>query len=247
MEQSTSASYRRVGHRGLPKKYPENSLIGILATLDTGAHAVEFDVQLTKDGVPVICHDVTLERTGTANIGIMDVTFSELSTLSCHEPARFGETYAPCQITSLADACDVLASKVGRVNGHTIDLFVEVKPESLAVFGNRLVLDAVLSATNCIAKERTIISFDYDFVALAKREGVRVGWVLSFYDELSEKRANILNADFLICDYKKMLTRQPLWQGDWQWFVYDIVDPALARLWFERGVTYIESWDVEAI
>lgn len=241
-----SASYNRVGHRGLPKKYPENSLIGILATLDTGAQAVEFDVQFTKDGVPVVCHDMTLERTGTDNVCITDITFAELNMFSCHEPTRFGEAYAPCPIHSLADVCDVLSSKVRDIE-YAVDIFVEIKSESLTIFGNRFALEKVLSATNCIAKERIIISFDYEFVELAKCEGVRVGWVLSTYDSFSEKRAEILDADFLICDYKKMPTNKSLWQGDWQWFVYDIVDPILAQTWFERGVPYIESWDVEAI
>lgn len=242
-----NASYNRVGHRGLPTKYPENSLVGILAALDAGAQAVEFDVQLTKDGVPVVCHDVTLERTGATNINITEIAFAELTMFSCHEPARFGETYAPCPIRALTDLCEALVSNQSSVEGYTADIFVEVKPESLAIFDNRFVLDNILSATRSIAKQRIIISFDYDFVELAKSEGVRVGWVLSTYDLASERRAKILNADFLLCDYKKMPTSQPLWQGDWQWFVYDIVDPMLAQIWFERGVAYIESWDVEAI
>jgi len=241
-----NTSYKRVGHRGLPNKYPENSLIGILAALDVGAQAVEFDVQLTKDGVPVVCHDVTLERTSTNNMNITAINFSELHALSCHEPTRLGDAYAPCPISSLADVCNMLSAKMRDLD-YAVDIFVEVKSESLTVFGNRFALDKVLSATNCIAKERIIISFDYGFVEQAKYEGVRIGWVLSTYDCQEKTDANTLNPDFLICDYKKMPTNPSLWQGDWQWFVYDIVDPILAQTWFERGVAYIESWDVEAI
>ena len=35
-----------------------------------------------------------------------------------------------------------------------------------------------------------------------------------------------------------------LWQGPWQWALYDVIDPDIASKWIHRGVHYIESWDV---
>jgi glycerophosphoryl diester phosphodiesterase len=52
-----------LGHRGAPTEAPENTLRGFLIALAHGADGVELDVQRSRDGVPVIIHDPTLERT----------------------------------------------------------------------------------------------------------------------------------------------------------------------------------------
>lgn len=46
-----------IAHRTLPRDAPENSLQGIRAAAELGADAVEIDVRLTRDGVPVLLHD----------------------------------------------------------------------------------------------------------------------------------------------------------------------------------------------
>ncbi|GLW69851.1 glycerophosphoryl diester phosphodiesterase [Kitasatospora phosalacinea] len=53
---------RAVAHRGDPYLHRENTLPAVSAALAAGADAVEVDVQLTRDGVPVLLHDHTLER-----------------------------------------------------------------------------------------------------------------------------------------------------------------------------------------
>ncbi|KAI2632696.1 glycerophosphodiester phosphodiesterase GDE1 [Hypomontagnella submonticulosa] len=60
------------GHRGLGKNFPgnkslqlgENTVSSFIAAANLGAHYVEFDVQLTKDHVPVIYHDFLVSETG---------------------------------------------------------------------------------------------------------------------------------------------------------------------------------------
>ncbi|MEU1144743.1 glycerophosphodiester phosphodiesterase [Streptomyces sp. NPDC005863] len=51
-----------VAHRGDPYRVRENTLPSLRSALDRGADAVEVDVRLTSDGVPVLLHDATLER-----------------------------------------------------------------------------------------------------------------------------------------------------------------------------------------
>lgn len=51
-----------VGHRGDPYRARENTLPSIRSALERGADAVEIDVRVTRDGVPVLLHDATLER-----------------------------------------------------------------------------------------------------------------------------------------------------------------------------------------
>lgn len=52
-----------IAHRTCPNDAPENSLMGIRQAPALGADAVEIDVRLTRDGVPVLMHDRTLRRT----------------------------------------------------------------------------------------------------------------------------------------------------------------------------------------
>ena len=60
---SQSGRITSSAHRGDVVNYPENSLEAILSAIMLGADAVEIDVRLTKDNVPVLMHDETLTRT----------------------------------------------------------------------------------------------------------------------------------------------------------------------------------------
>ncbi len=66
------------GHRGYPAKFAENSLEGFDYCFKHGAEGIEFDVHLTKDGVPVIMHDEDIKRTTNGKGLIKDYTLQEL-------------------------------------------------------------------------------------------------------------------------------------------------------------------------
>jgi glycerophosphoryl diester phosphodiesterase len=55
-------TFTAVAHRGDPYRVRENTLDSLRSALRRGADAVEFDVRLTRDGVPVLLHDRTLKR-----------------------------------------------------------------------------------------------------------------------------------------------------------------------------------------
>lgn len=71
-----------LGHRGSPLRAPENSLRSLALALEAGADGVELDVQLSADGVPVVIHDATLERTGHGEGPVASRPWEELSRLS---------------------------------------------------------------------------------------------------------------------------------------------------------------------
>ena len=60
---SLYAKPKCIAHRGLSTQHPENSSQSIAAAVEAGAEGVEFDIQHTSDGVAIIMHDETLERT----------------------------------------------------------------------------------------------------------------------------------------------------------------------------------------
>jgi glycerophosphoryl diester phosphodiesterase len=52
-----------LGHRGAPREAPENTMLALRRAIERGADGVELDVQPSSDGVGVVIHDPTLERT----------------------------------------------------------------------------------------------------------------------------------------------------------------------------------------
>jgi len=71
----------RIGHRGACGYAPENTLLSVQKALDLGVDAIEFDIQMTRDGVPVVIHDETLERTTNGAGNVADFSLEELQAL----------------------------------------------------------------------------------------------------------------------------------------------------------------------
>ena len=91
-----------IGHRGNPADTPENTLASIASAFALGCDLVEVDVRLTRDGVPVIMHDETVDRTTNGTGNVADLTLAELKALDAGswKDARFaGE-----RIPTLAEA-----------------------------------------------------------------------------------------------------------------------------------------------
>ena len=77
------SNHRYYAHRGLhdnKSDAPENSLLAIQRAADAG-YGIELDVQLSKDGIPVIFHDFTLKRICRTNLRVSELTLSELKSL----------------------------------------------------------------------------------------------------------------------------------------------------------------------
>ena len=67
-----------IAHRGYSGKFDENTMIAFKKAIEHGADGIETDVQLSKDGVPVIIHDETLERTTNGHGFVKDYTLNQL-------------------------------------------------------------------------------------------------------------------------------------------------------------------------
>ena len=65
-------------HRAAHLVHPENSLPAIQRAIDLGVDIIELDVKVTKDGVPVLMHDGTINRTTTGSGKPSDFTFEEI-------------------------------------------------------------------------------------------------------------------------------------------------------------------------
>ena len=101
-----------IGHRGASAVAPENTMAAFREAIAAGSDGIEFDVRLTRDGVPVIIHDNTLRRTTGLSHRVADLTWPELEKLNVGVPSLE-------QLLTLFEANDLL-------------LFLEMKVDSAA-------------------------------------------------------------------------------------------------------------------
>ena len=71
-----------VGHRGDPYRARENTVDSLRSALEQGADAVEFDVRVTRDGVPVLLHDETLQRLWEVDRPLKSLSVDEVRGLT---------------------------------------------------------------------------------------------------------------------------------------------------------------------
>ena len=70
-----------IGHRGVKNLSPENTLNSIELAYKIGLKWVEIDVKVSKDLIPILLHDDTLDRTTNGNGLVIDFTYNELKNL----------------------------------------------------------------------------------------------------------------------------------------------------------------------
>jgi glycerophosphoryl diester phosphodiesterase len=140
---AVSAQYKRktlVAHRGASAYAPEHTLEAYRLALEQGADYVEQDLQITKDGVLVCLHDLTLERTtnveevfpdrfklenGNKRWYVSDFTLAEIKQLDAG--SWFDKKFAGAKVPTWQEAIDLVRGKAG--------LYPETKgPE---VYGSR--------------------------------------------------------------------------------------------------------------
>lgn len=74
-----------MGHRGARDKAPENTLRSFSALLESNVRVVEFDIQQSADGIWVVHHDETLDRTTTSSGELAKKTWNQLSQVRTKE------------------------------------------------------------------------------------------------------------------------------------------------------------------
>ncbi len=110
-------------HRGDRKVAPENTLPAFESAIQAGARFVETDVQLTSDGVPVLMHDRTIDRTtnGTGKVG--DLAFSQLEGLDAG--SWFSPEFAGTRIPTLEQLLSRLSEQAS--SAQPVRALIELK------------------------------------------------------------------------------------------------------------------------
>lgn len=90
-----------IAHRGAPNHAPENTLAAFDRALALGFNHVELDAQLSADGVPVVFHDETLDRTTDGAGPLAARTLAELKRLDAG--AWYGAVFRGERIPTLEE------------------------------------------------------------------------------------------------------------------------------------------------
>ncbi len=90
-----------IAHRGASSSAPENTVYAFTAAMEQGADGIELDVQQTKDGVPVVIHDLNLKRVAGINREVSSFTFDELSQIDVG--SWYSPEYSDARIMALED------------------------------------------------------------------------------------------------------------------------------------------------
>lgn len=224
-----------VAHRGYMEKYPENSLSSIEAALEAGACMIEFDLQMDADGRLMLLHDEDFKRTAGISAGIFEQ--QDYAQISVHEPQRLGDAFKSEPVPALEQVLRLL------VRYPQATAFVEIKDESLQQWGMERVMDVLLASLKLARQQCVIISDNLEALIYAGiKSDYPTGWVIHRYDAAHHELADRHAPDYLICNYKRIAG--DLWQGGWQWMLYDITDPDLALRWADRGAGLIETRDI---
>lgn len=105
------------GHRGAPEAAPENTMAAFRAALAGGADWLETDVRTTRDGVPVLMHDDTVDRVTDGHGRVADLTADRIAAL--HVTAGPG----------LAQPVPTLDRLLRELSGTRTRLLMEIKEQ----------------------------------------------------------------------------------------------------------------------
>jgi glycerophosphoryl diester phosphodiesterase len=140
-----------IAHRGFMRRFPENTLVAVRGSFDQGADAVEVDIRLSADGVPVVMHDATVDRTTDGHGAVNTLTAAQLAALNACAHAT---GFAPCAVPLMSD---VLREAYGR-GGLLLHLYGSYTISDL---------EKLLSAVRDAGMDRDVIFICFDYPVLA--------------------------------------------------------------------------------
>ena len=231
-----------VAHRGYTQNFPENTILAIQGALDAGAKYIEIDIQLSADIQPVVFHDRDLNRLCKQPGAIHEYDLNSLRDFSNYSPDRFADKYKGEKIAILKEVVALFESHPDVV------LFVELKRISIEHFGITNMLDAVLPCLTPILSQCVMISFSLDILASIRAQSlIPIGAVIdewtdattTHYEHLKE-----LVPEYFFCDIATLPNEGPLELLNSKIVCYECTDTEQAISVLERGVKFIETFNV---
>ena len=175
-----SKEHLLAAHRGFRALYPENTLLSIKKSINK-CDFIEFDIQFTKDSIPILFHDDTLKRTTNASslknfqkpYNVWDYTYNELKLLDIsswfykedpfYQKERLKKVKKIERIQTLENVLEVVKKKNLFIN-------IEIKYNQLHILNKKHFQSVVdLISKYNLEKNVLISSFEHSYVLLFKK------------------------------------------------------------------------------
>lgn len=219
-----------VAHRGDAANHVENTFAAFASAARLGLRHIELDVQVTRDDVAVVLHDASLWRTHRIAKKVTALTIDELERLGV---LADGKHPPPIPLLSAFAAWMHVTPQM--------HVFVEIKKESLAVFGRKFVFAAICQAIEPIRDRAVLISYDARVLAMGKRAGYPIGYVLPSMHKRYQATAEKLAPEWLFAECNQIIDAGGIWPGNWTWATFEVDSLALAQRMAALGVRFIET------
>lgn len=137
---------------------PENTMTSFEQAVHLGADMLEFDVRLTKDGIPVVVHDANLDRTSNRSLYVADLQLKDVLDLDAG--SWFDLRFAGERIPRLSTLLKWAANKKNK-SGDKLSFFVELKVDKDETRREMLIKSVLKELNDFKVHDRSVlISFD---------------------------------------------------------------------------------------
>jgi glycerophosphoryl diester phosphodiesterase len=141
-----------IAHRGASGHAPENTLIAVRRAMEMRAEMVEVDILLSKDGIPVLLHDPSLDRTTNGTGFVTDYTLEELKRLDAG--SWFGEQFVGERIPTVDELLEFCKGKMA--------LNLEIKTQAVTDTLEGGIVEMVVNLVRKHGMERNVIFSSFD-------------------------------------------------------------------------------------
>jgi len=226
-----------VAHRGFSARAPENTLASVKAGMQAGADGCEFDVYTSRDGVAVLMHDATVNRTTNGKGKVTDLTAAQLAKLDAG--SWKGKAFA-------GEPVPTLVGVLRAMKGSDCTAVIEVKGKGIAGPVVHAVRDAGM------VESSVVISFQEEAVADVraleprltgalvvggKAKGTEAQWAAQLAERAGKCSAAILDLHYGMLSPSLIAELHRRGFKVWCWTVNDpVIMNALAR-WGVDGIT----------
>ena len=225
-----------IGHRGAAARAPENTLAGLRRAKALGCAWVEFDVRLTADGVPVLCHDAHLDRTTD---GVGPVAAHTLAAVRLRDAGRrFAPAFAGERVPTLDEALSLAAQLDLGTN-------IEIKAERGREYATAAAVAAAIGRLGGAAPALLASSFLPDALAALRAVAPKIprGVLFRVVPRGWARVAGRCGCVMIGADHRRLRPRRvaEIRAAGYKLAAYTVNDPARARLLFAWGVASVFS------
>ena len=224
---------RVVAHRGGGTLAPENTLAAMRCALHHGFHAVEFDVMLAHDGVPVVIHDSRLGRTVAGDADIASLPSAQLTAMDAG--SWFGSGFRGEPVPTFEHVVEFC-----RANQLWMNIEIKPTPGSEKDTGRIVAMLAQRLSDSANPMPPLLSSFSFEALMSAKAvaPALPCGWLVERIPTDWQTRLHRLGAVALHANHVFLTSAavQKIKAAGVGLFCYTVDEPTRAAQLFEWGV-----------